>query len=72
MSGREGGHTGYSVAQVAAFAGVTVRTLHHDDKAGLLSPSDRSPAGYRSYGDADLARLQQRFRRSVGLLPCRN
>ncbi|MFG2881408.1 MerR family transcriptional regulator [Streptomyces sp. NPDC048297] len=52
---------GYSVGQVAAFAGVTVRTLHHYDKAGLLSPSDRSPAGYRSYDDADLARLQQIF-----------
>lgn len=49
----------YSVGQVAAFAGVTVRTLHHYDKAGLLSPGDRSPAGYRSYGDADLARLRQ-------------
>ncbi|MEU3312013.1 MerR family transcriptional regulator [Streptomyces sp. NPDC048387] len=49
----------YSVGQVAAFAGVTVRTLHHYDKAGLLSPSDRSHAGYRLYGEADLVRLQQ-------------
>lgn len=37
----------YSVGQVAAFAEVTVRTLHHDDRAGLLSPSGRSDAGYR-------------------------
>lgn len=49
----------YSVGQVSAFAGVTVRTLHHYDRAGLLSPSDRSPAGYRLYSDADLAALQQ-------------
>lgn len=28
----------YSVGQVAAFAGVTVRTLHHYDRTGLLSP----------------------------------
>ncbi|WP_329128384.1 MerR family transcriptional regulator [Streptomyces caniferus] len=49
----------YSVGQVSGFAGITVRTLHHYDKAGLLSPSDRSPAGYRLYSDADLARLQQ-------------
>ncbi|MFF4222256.1 MerR family transcriptional regulator [Streptomyces abikoensis] len=57
----------YSVGQVAAFAGVTVRTLHHYDKAGLLSPSERSPAGYRLYGDADLARLQQiLFYRELG------
>ncbi|GGW46411.1 HTH-type transcriptional activator TipA [Streptomyces lucensis JCM 4490] len=58
---------GYSVGQVAAFAGVTVRTLHHYDKAGLLSPGERSPAGYRFYSDADLARLQQiLFYRELG------
>lgn len=57
----------YSVGQVAAFAGVTVRTLHHYDKTGLLSPSDRSQAGYRLYGDADLVRLQQiLFYRELG------
>ncbi|MFI9810010.1 MerR family transcriptional regulator [Streptomyces sp. NPDC052301] len=57
----------YSVGQVSAFAGVTVRTLHHYDKAGLLSPSDRSHAGYRLYGDADLVRLQQiLFYRELG------
>ncbi|MFD7067225.1 MerR family transcriptional regulator [Streptomyces sp. NPDC059913] len=58
---------GYSVGQVSAFAGVTVRTLHHYDKAGLLSPSDRSRAGYRLYGEADLVRLQQiLFYRELG------
>ncbi|MET7980159.1 MerR family transcriptional regulator [Streptomyces mirabilis] len=57
----------YSVGQVSAFAGVTVRTLHHYDKAGLLSPSDRSHAGYRLYGEADLVRLQQiLFYRELG------
>ncbi|MCX4808146.1 MerR family transcriptional regulator [Streptomyces sp. NBC_01214] len=58
---------GYTVGQVSAFAGVTVRTLHHYDKAGLLSPGDRSRAGYRRYDDADLARLQQiLFYRELG------
>jgi DNA-binding transcriptional MerR regulator len=57
----------YSVGQVSAFAGVTVRTLHHYDKAGLLSPGARSEAGYRLYDDADLARLQQiLFYREIG------
>lgn len=57
----------YSVGRVAAFAGVTVRTLHHYDRAGLLSPGGRSGAGYRLYGDADLARLQQiLFYRELG------
>lgn len=46
-----------TVSEVAAIARVTVRTLHHYDEIGLLSPSDRTDAGYRLYGDADLARL---------------
>ena len=57
----------YSVGQVAGLAGVTVRTLHHYDEIGLLSPDGRSRAGYRRYGDADLARLQQiMFYRELG------
>jgi DNA-binding transcriptional MerR regulator len=57
----------YSVRQVASFAKVTVRTLHHYDKAGLLAPSTRSRAGYRLYDEADLARLQQiLFYRELG------
>ncbi|MEU9036875.1 MerR family transcriptional regulator [Streptomyces sp. NPDC048352] len=58
---------GYSVGQVAGFAGVTVRTLHHYDEIGLLSPSGRSGAGHRRYDDADLDRLQQiLFYRELG------
>ncbi|EFL15937.1 MerR family transcriptional regulator [Streptomyces sp. C] len=58
---------GYSVGQVAGFAGVTVRTLHHYDEIGLLSPSGRSGAGHRRYDDADLDRLQRiLFYRELG------
>ncbi|MGW0534289.1 MerR family transcriptional regulator [Streptomyces sp. NPDC003032] len=57
----------YSVGQVAGFAGVTVRTLHHYDEIGLLVPSERSHAGHRRYSDADLDRLQQiLFYRELG------
>jgi len=49
----------YTVGKVARLAGVTVRALHHYDEIGLLSPSDRSGAGYRRYDDSDLERLQQ-------------
>ncbi|MFE5752935.1 MerR family transcriptional regulator [Streptomyces massasporeus] len=57
----------YSVGQVAGFAGVTVRTLHHYDDIGLLVPSERSHAGHRRYSDADLDRLQQiLFYRELG------
>jgi DNA-binding transcriptional MerR regulator len=48
-----------NVGQVAELAGVTVRTLHHYDRIGLLSPSGRTSAGYRSYSAADLDRLHQ-------------
>lgn len=49
----------YTVGRLAALAGVSVRTLHHYDEIGLLSPSGRSEAGYRLYTHADLERLQQ-------------
>jgi MerR family transcriptional regulator, thiopeptide resistance regulator len=48
-----------TVGEVAELAGVTVRTLHHYDEQGLLSPSGRTEAGYRLYSGADLARLQE-------------
>ena len=49
----------HTVGQVAALAGVTVRTLHHYDRVGLLVPSERSEQGYRLYDYGDLERLRQ-------------
>lgn len=46
------------VGELAALAKLTVRTLHHYDSIGLLSPSARSDAGYRLYDRNDVARLQ--------------
>ena len=48
-----------TVHEVSELAGVSVRTLHHYDRIGLLRPHARSAAGYRLYDDADLLRLQQ-------------
>jgi len=48
-----------TVGAVAEIAGLTIRTLHHYDEIGLLTPVERSPAGYRLYGRADLERLQE-------------
>ena len=48
-----------TVGEVCELAGVTVRTLHHYDELGLLSPSARSDAGYRLYSHEDLQRLQE-------------
>jgi DNA-binding transcriptional MerR regulator len=49
----------YTVGAVAELTGISVRTLHHYDEIGLLEPSERSPAGYRLYSEADLRTLQR-------------
>jgi DNA-binding transcriptional MerR regulator len=48
-----------TVGEVAQRFGITVRTLHHYDEIGLLTPSRRTAAGYRVYTPADLTRLSQ-------------
>lgn len=49
----------YRVAEFAKLAGVTVRTLHHYDRIGLLAPSDATDGGHRLYTQADLLRMTQ-------------
>ena len=48
-----------TVGRLARMAGVSVRTLHHYDEIGLLTPNGRSANGYRHYGRAEVARLQE-------------
>jgi DNA-binding transcriptional MerR regulator len=58
----------YRVKDVSGLSGVSIRTLHHYDQIGLLSPSGRSEVGYRLYSDDDLLRLQQILvQRELGL-----
>src|SRR5688500_16656437 len=49
----------YRVGEVAALTRVSVRTLHHYDRIGLLRPALHSAGGYRMYREAELLRLQQ-------------
>ncbi|BBM86104.1 MerR family transcriptional regulator [Candidatus Uabimicrobium amorphum] len=49
----------YKVKEVAEITGVTVRTLHHYDRIGLLTPAQTSQAGYRLYSEDNLEKLQQ-------------
>jgi MerR family transcriptional regulator, thiopeptide resistance regulator len=49
----------YRVGEVAALTQVSVRTLHHYDRIGLLRPALHSTGGYRLYGESELLRLQQ-------------
>lgn len=48
-----------TVGALARMAGVTVRTLHHYDEIGLVVPSGRTAAGYRTYGRSEVERLQE-------------
>ena len=48
-----------TVGETASVTGVTVRTLHHYDQIGLVSPAARSATGYRLYAPDDVGRLQQ-------------
>ncbi|MBJ8325537.1 MerR family transcriptional regulator [Streptococcus pacificus] len=47
----------YLVKKVSEISGVSVRTLHHYDKIGLLSPQ-KNDIGYQYYTREDLATLQ--------------
>ena len=49
----------YTVKEIAKLANVTVKTLHHYHKEGLLVPCKVSEAGYRLYRQKELERLQQ-------------
>ncbi len=48
-----------TVNEVSKLTGVSVRTLHHYDKIGLLKPTALTDAGYRLYDESALERLQQ-------------
>src|ERR1700744_1843452 len=48
-----------TIGEVAELAGVTVKTLRHYDRIGLLKPKARSDAGYRLYGRDELIRLRE-------------
>ncbi|MFB9680777.1 MerR family transcriptional regulator [Streptosporangium vulgare] len=57
----------HAIGQVARIAAVSVRTLHHYDEIGLVSPGRRTAAGYRRYTEGDLQRLQHvLFYRELG------
>ena len=48
-----------TIGETAQLAKVSVRTLHHYDQLGILSPSARSETGYRLYEPCDLERLHR-------------
>ncbi|MEU7157863.1 MerR family transcriptional regulator [Streptomyces chrestomyceticus] len=50
---------GLTIGQAAAFVGVTVKTVRHYHRLGLVAEPERDSSGYRRYGSADLLRLIQ-------------
>ncbi|RSN15649.1 MerR family transcriptional regulator [Nonomuraea sp. WAC 01424] len=50
---------GVTIGQAAAFVGVTVKTVRHYHKLGLVKEPERDSSGYRRYGSAELLRLVQ-------------
>ena len=57
----------YTVKQVAAVSGVTVRTLHFYDEMAQLKPAYTRTNGYRVYEEPQLLMLQQiLFYRELG------
>jgi DNA-binding transcriptional MerR regulator len=49
----------FRVGQFARASGVSVRTLHHYDRLGLVRAAGRDDAGYRYYTQEELLTLQQ-------------
>jgi len=49
----------WSIGELAARTGLTVRTLHHYDEIGLARPSQRNTAGHRRYTAQDVRRLHR-------------
>jgi DNA-binding transcriptional MerR regulator len=49
----------YTAGIFAKKAGITLKTIHHYHKEGLLCPSSYNDAGYRLYSDEDFQRLQK-------------
>src|SRR5262245_27555090 len=50
---------GIRIGVLARRTGISVRTLHHYDQIGLLTPTARTEAAHRLYSPQDIARLQQ-------------
>ncbi|MFG2730194.1 MerR family transcriptional regulator [Streptomyces canus] len=62
------GGTLYSIGELARQTGLTVKTIRFYSDHGIVTPADRTPAGYRRYGTEALARLAfVRTLRELGL-----
>jgi len=55
------------INKVGELTGVTVRTLRHYDKIGLLKPTSKTEGGHRLYTNKEIKKLQQvQFLKKIG------
>ncbi|RQX04998.1 MerR family transcriptional regulator [Micromonospora inaquosa] len=60
--------TRHTIGELARRTGLSVKTIRYYADSGIVPPTDRSPAGYRRYGPAAVARLELvRTLRELGL-----
>ncbi|MFF5968925.1 MerR family transcriptional regulator [Streptomyces collinus] len=50
---------GVTIGQAASFVGITVKTVRHYHKIGLVAEPERDSSGYRRYGSGELLQLVQ-------------
>ncbi|CAN5666653.1 hypothetical protein BH20ACT11_BH20ACT11_03280 [soil metagenome] len=50
--------TALKIGEVARLAGVPAKTLRYYEEIGLISPSGRTEAGYRLYGNRELEQIE--------------
>lgn len=48
----------YQIGEVADRVGLSLRTLRYYEEVGLVEPSERSPGGFRLYGEEDIQRAE--------------
>lgn len=48
----------HQIGEVADRVGLSLRTVRYYEEMGLVTPSDRTPGGFRLYTDADVKRLE--------------
>jgi MerR family copper efflux transcriptional regulator len=46
------------IGEVAERIGLSLRTVRYYEEVGLVTPSDRTPGGFRLYSEDDVARLR--------------
>ena len=48
---------GLKIGEITEKTGLSIPTLRHYDSVGLVTPSGRSPGGFRLYNDEDIRRI---------------